>query len=226
MSRRAAALCLVLGAGFLAPSPSAQQPAAGSASIDDAAAVVELTSVRLADTIAARHAELSRDRGALVSVIAEQLRPKFDFERGARVILGDHLGRIEDRDVADATARRFAEALYGYIVAQFGHLLLDYKRDTLALQPFERYQDRAAQRVVVPTVVTLNDGTKVKVRFIMAVDGDGNWLVQDVQTDGSSYLRNYKSQFSVDLGKEGIDAVTQWLEERTAALEAERRGGR
>jgi len=176
--------------------------------------IVAGTADELATTIAARRAELESDREAIAMLVDKLILPRFDMRRGSRAILAEHWDSASpaDRD-------RFVTAFYQYLVATYGDLLLHFKPETLRVLQFDG--DPAHSPARVHTIITLTDGTEVDVDFVM-VGHDGDWLVVDIEAEGVSYVRTYRSQFRVDIAADGLGSVIGWLEQKAASVRAPR----
>jgi phospholipid transport system substrate-binding protein len=174
--------------------------------------IVAGTAAELATTIATKRAELENDRAAIAMLVDTLMLPRFDMRRGSRAILAEHWDSASpaDRD-------RFVTAFYDYLVATYGDLLLYFKPETLRVLPFDG--DAAHSPARVHTIITLNDGTEVDVDFVM-IGRDGDWLVADIEAEGVSYVRTYRSQFRVDIAADGLGSVIGWLEQKAASVPA------
>lgn len=168
----------------------------------------------LATTITTRRAELENNHEAIAALVDTLILPRFDMRRGSRAILAEHWDSASqaDRD-------RFVTAFYDYLVATYGDLLLQFKPATLRVLPFDG--DPAHSPARVHTIITLNDGTEVDVDFVM-VGRDRDWLVVDIEAEGVSYVRTYRSQFRVDIAADGLGSVIEWLEQKAASVPASR----
>jgi phospholipid transport system substrate-binding protein len=193
---------LLLAALAAVAEPTAAQTFAGNE-------IVAGTADELATTIATRRAELEADREAIATVVDTLILPSFDMRRGSRAILAEHW------DSASAADRdRFVTAFYEYLVATYGDLLLHFKPETLRVLPFDG--DAAHSPARVHTIITLNDGTEVDVDFVM-IGGDRDWRVVDIEAEGVSSVRTYRSQFRVDIAADGLGSVIEWLEQKAAS---------
>jgi len=174
--------------------------------------IVSGTADELARTIAARRAELESDHEAIAMLVDKLILPRFDMRRGSRAILAEHWDSASpaDRD-------RFVTAFYEYLVATYGDLLLHFKPETLRVLPFDG--DPAHSPARVHTIITLNDGTEVEVDFVM-IGHDADWLVVDIEAEGVSYVRTYRSQFRVDIATDGLGSVIEWLEQKAESVRA------
>jgi phospholipid transport system substrate-binding protein len=174
--------------------------------------IVAGTADELATTIATRRTELENDHEAIAMLVDKLILPRFDMRRGSRAILAEHWDSASpaDRD-------RFVTAFYDYLVATYGDLLLQFKPETLRVLPFDG--DAAHSPARVHTIITLNDGTEVDVDFVL-VGHDRDWLVVDIEAEGVSYVRTYRSQFRVDIAADGLGSVIEWLEQKAASVPA------
>lgn len=193
---------LLLATLAVAAQPAAAQTFAGNE-------IVSRTAAELAATVAARRAELEADHEAIAMLVDSAILPRFDMRRGSRAILAEHWDSASpaDRD-------RFVTTFYEYLVAIYGDLLLYFKPETLRVLPFDG--DPAHSPARVHTIITLNDGTEVDVDFVM-VERDGDWRVVDIEAEGVSYVRTYRSQFRVDIAADGLGSVIEWLEQKAAS---------
>ena len=159
-----------------------------------------------------RRAELEDDHEAIAVLVDTLILPRFDMRRGSRAILAEHW------DSASAADRdRFVTAFYDYLVATYGDLLLQFKPETLRVLPFDG--DAAHSPARVHTIITLTDGTEVDVDFVMIGAGQ-DWRVVDIEAEGVSYVKTYRSQFRVDIAADGLGSVIEWLEQKAASVRA------
>jgi phospholipid transport system substrate-binding protein len=174
--------------------------------------IVAGTAAQLANAIATRRAELETDHQAIAMLVDTLILPRFDMRRGSRAILAEHWD-----SASQAERDRFVTAFYEYLVATYGDLLLYFEPQTIRVLPFDGDAQHSPARV--HTVITLNDGTEVDVDFVM-VERDGDWRVVDIEAEGVSYVRTYRSQFRVDIAADGLGSVIGWLEQKAASVRA------
>lgn len=200
MTERASAFLLAALAAAALPA-AAQSSFAGNEIVAAAAAEV-------ATAVATRRAELEGNHDAIARLVDTLILPRFDMRRGSRAILAEHW-----ESALPAERDRFVTAFYEYLVATYGDLLLHFKPETLRVLPFDGDPAHAPARV--HTILTLNDGTEVDVDFVM-VERDAVWRVVDIEAEGVSYVRTYRSQFRVDIAVDGLASVIEWLERKAA----------
>jgi phospholipid transport system substrate-binding protein len=197
---------------LLATLAAAAQPLAAQTFVGNV--IVAGTARELATTVAARRSELENDHEALAMLVDTLILPRFDMRRGSRAILAEHWD-----SAAAADRDRFVTAFYDYLVATYGDLLLHFKPDTLRVLPFDG--DAAHSPARVHTIITLTDGTEVDVDFVM-IGADRDWRIVDIEAEGVSYVRTYRSQFRVDIAADGLGSVIEWLEQKAASVPAPR----
>ena len=106
--------------------------------------------------------------------------------------------------VADlARINALAEAAPGFVWR-----LQDEHGDATALRPF-------GDDVVVKTVAHRAGKEPVAVDYRMAKT-NGAWKVYDVVVEGVSLVQNYRSTFSAEIAKSGVDGLIKVLEQRNA----------
>jgi phospholipid transport system substrate-binding protein len=149
-------------------------------------------------------------------LIDDLVKPYFDFDYGSSVLLEDYW-----TDADHELRNRFTGAFYGYLVANYGNLVIDYVEDTLqvtgACTPWIVDDEEI---YFLQAILTLNDGTEVDL-YIFMHEVDGQQKIWDIQADGISQVAHFRSQFSEQLEDEGLLPLVLWLEEEAAAQRQE-----
>jgi phospholipid transport system substrate-binding protein len=174
--------------------------------------VVQEAADELAAGLEGRKEELAADRDALYVLIDEILLPRFDRRYAAQLVLGKHW-----RNASDDERKEFIDAFYRSLVRKYGDGALDYDQDNLEILPFRG--DDTKKRTTVKTIVRLEDGTKVPVNYAL-VKRDSGWLMFDVQIEGISYVRNFRTEMNAEIQAKGLRAVIDRLngEQTTASV--------
>ena len=181
---------------------------AGSAEAASPNDVVQSAADALAAGLAGRKEELAADPAALYSLIDEILLPRFDRRYAAQLVLGKHW-----RNADEAQRDRFIDAFYHSLLRRYADGVLEYDQEKVEILPFR--DDESKPRVVVRTVVKLDDGTEVPVNYGL-VNRDSGWLIFDVTIEGISYVRNYRSEMNAEIQATGLEAVIERLESEGA----------
>ncbi len=161
--------------------------------------VIQEAADLLAEQLATRKDELAADKDALYAMVDDIILPRFDRHGAARLVLGRNWNNASDRQ-RDA----FVDALYNNLLRKYADGVLDYDQDRVEILPFRG--DLSKRTVVVKTLVTLDDGTKVPVDYRL-VNRDSDWMVLDVVIEGISYVRNFRAELESELQTSSLDAV-------------------
>lgn len=142
--------------------------------------------------------------------LAEEIvLPHFDFERMTRLAVG-RSWQNADPGQRDALVKAFRRLLVNtYSVA------LDE-----GVKPAERVEVKAPQgsgeRTTVQTIAHRAGKPPVVVEYRLARVAD-SWKVYDVVVEGVSLVQTYRTTFSTEISRSGIDGLIKVLEERGAS---------
>lgn len=171
---------------------------------EDPAAVVETTAGAVLGAMEGRRDELRESPEELRQLVEEHFLPRFDRAYAAFLVLGRH-----SRGATQEQRRAFTDALYGYVLRQYGEGLLEFTSDRLKVLPYRGKPDDTKARV--RTELTLDNGTNVPVVYSLRKT-DGVWRVYDVNIEGISYVRNFRTQLGEEINAKGLDAVIARLQ--------------
>jgi len=157
----------------------------------------------------ADRAALAKDPARLRALVDKHLLPHFDTNYASQLVLGKHW-----RTATEAQRKRFIEAFYGTLMADYGDALLEFTADRLKILPFRG--DPAANSATVRTEVKRDDGTPVPVNYTLRRTPQG-WKAWDVTIEGISYVKNFRTDFGTEIDQKGLDAVIQRLESQNAS---------
>lgn len=157
----------------------------------------------------------------LFDLVEKVLLPHVDMEVMSRFVLGKHW-----RKATPAQREQFSGEFKNLMVRFYVSALLDQPdqldellADTdhlIAYLPVKL--DAETKKTTVRAEVYLpNGGPKVPVSFSL-FKKDGNWLMYDVNVDGISLVSNYRSSFSSEVSRDGLDKLIQHLAERNQSL--------
>jgi phospholipid transport system substrate-binding protein len=138
--------------------------------------------------------------------------PHIDFQRIGRWVLGKHWRRANPEQ-----QKRFVEEFrvlltHTYVTAMVTYLdQIIEKSDNVRYLPMRSTPD--ADDVTVRTEILLDNNTKVPVNFSMW-STKGGWKIYDVTVDGISLATTYRSSFSSQISRDGLDTLLVRLEEK------------
>jgi phospholipid transport system substrate-binding protein len=169
--------------------------------------LMERVSRDLQQAIDADREALAKDKAKLRVIIDRVLLPHFDSDYAARMVLGRHW-----RDATEDQRKRFIEAFYQSLMADYGDALLEFNREQLKILPFRG--DPAANTATVRTEV-MREGKVVPVNFTLRGTPEG-WKVWDVTIEGISYARNFRNDFGTEVDQQGLEHLIKRLEAQNA----------
>ncbi|MEE8528332.1 MAG: ABC transporter substrate-binding protein [Gammaproteobacteria bacterium] len=159
-----------------------------------------------------RREQLEADRPELYRIVDEVLLPRFDRNYAGRLVLAKHW-----RTASAEQRAQFVQAFYEFLVRTYAKGLLRFADNPIRVLPFRPGTKEG--RATVRTEVTLSDGKVTPVSYSLRFT-DGSWLIWDVTIEGISYIKNYRTDFNVDIRRNGIDAAIARLEQRTTKQDA------
>jgi phospholipid transport system substrate-binding protein len=162
----------------------------------------------LLDELNANREALKKDPAALRGLVDRHLLPHFDTDYAARLVLGPHW-----RTATPEQRKRFVEAFYQSLMANYGDALLEFTSDRMKILPFKG--DPAATSATVRTEVKRSNGTPVPVNYSLRKTAQG-WKAWDVTIEGISYVKNFRTDFGSEINEKGLDAVIQRLESQNS----------
>ncbi len=158
----------------------------------------------LLDELNANRDAIKKDPAALRSLVDRHLLPHFDTEYAARLVLGPHW-----RTATPEQRKRFVEAFYQSLMANYGDALLEFTSDRMKILPYKG--DPAATSATVRTEVKRSNGTPVPVNYSLRKTAQG-WKAWDVTIEGISYVRNFRNDVGAEVDQKGLPAVIERLE--------------
>lgn len=156
-----------------------------------------------------RRAELKANPARIAGVIADIIKPVFDFSAMASSAMGRHW-----RKASAAQRRSVTEAFGNLLMRTYGLALLNYTGKPVEYGTPQRSSDN--KRVVIPSSVVPASGRPISIRYYMNLQGR-EWRVYDVKIDGVSLMANYRENFNSEIRRSGIDGLIRSLNQRAAA---------
>jgi len=203
-------LALALAASLLAAAPAlsfaqAQPAAPAAATMQGSPSQLVLDNTRrVLETIEARRAEFSRDRGALQQFVSSEFETMFDRDYAARQVLGRH-----GRGASDADVKAFGNALADNLMRRYGSSLIDFNTRLQVRIKSETALPRGLG-VKVSSELLRQGGEPIPVDYLLRRAGNG-WRVFDVMVEGVSFVQTFRQQFDAELQRKSIAQVTQEL---------------
>ena len=156
----------------------------------------------------ANRAEYAKNKNKVRELVDKNMLPYFDTAYAAQLVLAKHW-----RTATPEQRKRFVDAFYQSLLQNYGEALLEFTPDRLKILPF---QGNPADKVAtVRTEVRRDNGSRVPVNYSLRQTEKG-WKAYDVQIEGVSYVKSFRTDFGSEIDQKGLEAVIQRLESQVA----------
>lgn len=167
------------------------------------AAIHEATD-KLRTLITQNHDRYKADIGSFYAVVDQVVVPRFDAPYIGKLVLGRSW-----KSANESQRRRFVTAFKNSLVHTYATALLDnYNAVKEDWKPVHSAPDASDANVHVDLL--RQSGPPVPIGFSVHRVGT-EWLVYDVTVDGVSLASNFRSQFSEEIAKNGLDQLIERL---------------
>jgi phospholipid transport system substrate-binding protein len=154
--------------------------------------------------LSANRGTYAKDGKKIRELVDRNMLPYFDTTYAAQLVLAKHW-----RTATEEQRKRFVEAFYQSMLQNYGEALLDFTPDRLKIMPYTgKPEDTTA---TVRSEVRRDNGTRVPVNYSLRKTADG-WKAYDVQIEGVSYIKSFRTDFGSEIEQKGLDSVIQRLE--------------
>ncbi|HKK06177.1 MAG TPA: ABC transporter substrate-binding protein [Gammaproteobacteria bacterium] len=182
-------------------------PTAAQAKVTPPQQMVEDTTHELLQRFQKDRTELKTHPDRLYDLVNDIVVPHFDFVRMSHWVLG----RAAWSQMSHEQKTRFVLAFRTLLVRTYATALLQYQDQKINFLPLRG--DPSSGHVEVRSTVAQPGGQSVAINYSLH-QRHGQWLVYDVNVDGISLLSNYRSSFSDEINKTGINQLIARLEQR------------
>lgn len=157
----------------------------------------------------------------LFDLVEQVLLPHVDMDVMSRFVLGKHW-RTASAEQRERFSGEFKNLLIRFYISalvenpdKIDELLAN--TDGLITYFAPNVDDDARKTSVRAEVQMPNGGPKVPVVFSL-FQKEGKWLLYDVNVDGISLVTNYRSSFSTEVSRQGLDTLIDRLAARNQEL--------
>jgi phospholipid transport system substrate-binding protein len=157
----------------------------------------------------AHRAEYKQNPKRVRELVDKNMLPHFDTKYAAQLVLGKHW-RTANQQQRD----RFIEAFYQSLLQNYGEALLEFTPDRLRILPFHGKPDDPV--ATVRSEVRRDNGSRVPVNYSLRKTPEG-WKAYDVQIEGVSYVKSFRTDFNAEIQQKGLEPVIQRLESQVAS---------
>lgn len=149
---------------------------------------------------------IRKDPTRIYALVSDIVLPRFDFERMASWVLGKHW-----RTATPAQREKFVAEFRNLLVRTYATSLTDYTDRTITYTPVRA--EPSATEVTVHTAIEQPGAAAIPIDYSLALK-EGEWKVYDVAIDGVSLVTNYRTSFSNEIRKSGLDKLIAKLAQR------------
>lgn len=148
----------------------------------------------------------NKDRRALVDVVEKKVLPNFDFQAMTRMAVGRHW-----REASPAQQQSLENAFRTLLVTTYTQALMQNTSAQQAVEVRPLAVKPTDDDVTVKTLVQDSSRKPVAIDYRLSKVASG-WKVYDVVVENLSLVTNYRSSFSSEISKTGIDGLIKALE--------------
>ena len=151
-----------------------------------------------------------QDPAKLYALVDEVVVPHFDFATMTDLALGRYKSKIS------AEQRRLITHEFRILLVRtYAKALLEYNNQKIIYLPTEG--SLAGGDVTVRTEIEQAGGFPIPLNYSLKQSQQG-WKVYDISVDDISLVTNYRSSFSREIRKNGVDSLIKTLRERNQDL--------
>ena len=150
------------------------------------------------------------DPAKLYALVNEIVLPHFDFGTMTDLALGRYKTKISTEQ-----RRLITNEFRILLVRTYGKALLEYNDQKIIYLPIEGSLESGD--VTVRTEIEQKGGFPIPLNYSLKQTGQG-WKVYDISVDDISLVTNYRSSFSRQIRKNGVDGLIKTLRERNQDL--------
>ena len=162
--------------------------------------------------LSAHRSEYEKDPGKVRQLVDKNMLPYFDTTYAAQLVLAKNW-----RTATPEQRKRFVEAFYQSMLQNYGSALLEFTPDRLKILPFQGNPNDTV--ATVRSTVRRDNGSQVPVNYSLRKTEQG-WKAYDVQIEGVSYVKSFRTDFGAEIQQKGLEAVIQRLEQQVATGQA------
>jgi phospholipid transport system substrate-binding protein len=182
-------------------------PGAYAEELHPAMAMVKQTTEQMLARLRAERELLEQDKSRVNQLVEQIVLPHFDFDSMSASVLGKYW-----RTADAGQRRRFRAAFKSLLLRTYAYSLVDNMDREIEYEPV-RAQPNATD-VTVRTTIPQDAGFPIPINYSVELI-DGAWKVYDVEIDGLSLVKNYRSSFAKDIDQNGLEHLIETLESRS-----------
>jgi len=157
----------------------------------------------------AHRSEYQKNPAKIRELVDKNMLPYFDTAYAGQLVLGKNW-----RTATADQRKRFIDGFYQSMLQSYGAALVEFTPDRLKILP---YQGKPDDKIAtVRSVVRRDNGSQVPVNYSLRKTPQG-WKAYDVQIEGISYVKSFRTYFGAEIDQKGLDAVIKRLEDQVSS---------
>jgi len=148
---------------------------------------------------------LDSDENYLRTKVDELVIPKLDIELMSKIVLG----KKNWTSMNPILRMKFQQAFRSLMVKTYMKSLTSFDGEKIKFLPYKKGKRLDVARV--KSVYLLNEG-ELSVNYSLKLNKSAEWKVYDINIDGISLIKNYRSDFKSHIERDGIDSLIEELE--------------
>ena len=148
---------------------------------------------------------LDSDENYLRTKVDELVIPKLDIELMSKIVLG----KKNWTSMNPILRMKFQQAFRSLMVKTYMKSLTSFDGEKIKFLPYKKGKRPDIARV--KSVYLLNEG-ELSVSYSLKLNKSAEWKVYDINIDGISLIKNYRSDFKSHIERDGIDSLIEELE--------------
>ena len=162
---------------------------------------------------------IAKDKEHLRVIVEEELMPYIDYKYAALRVLGNHVSKVraiedkEEKAKAIKELQRFSDVFQKYLIATYAGVFTQYTNQSVEFAPAQPFKGQDV--VVVKTKIVEPGKPDIKIDFKVREDRDGDWRAYDMIAEGISLLDAKQSELQGILRQQGIEYVSDLLEQKS-----------
>jgi len=168
--------------------------------------LVRETSNQVLAKVTDKKQELNKSPEKIVDLVTGIVAPHFDFQHMSRLVLGKYWRRA-----SDTQKNTFIEQFQALLIRTYAIALLNYSDQAIEYLPLHEQAD--ASKVMVKTEVRSSGAPAIPINYRLHRHDEG-WKVYDVIIDNVSLVSNYRTGFSNQIRRKGLDSLIARLKKK------------
>lgn len=157
-----------------------------------------------------RRLELESDEAALYTMVDKLVVPHIALGKISKLILGRHW-----KSASEVQRQHFTVGFKDLLIRSYATAMFEYTgQEELRYRPV--ILKGGGRIAVVPTDLVIPGQAPIPVDYYCLRDKSEAWKIYDIQIDGISLILSYRNQYGQYIDTNGLDALLESLQSKTA----------